>query len=267
MHLKYVGAYQKPEVYKQIINFPKRGILHGGFVPKHCNPMFSVAIVVNYRDRQKQLDVFLPYMHNFLRKQNLHYRIYLVEQQDKSPFNRGMLLNIGAKVAIEDKFPCVILHDVDLLPLDAANLYACTASPRHMSASIDKFRFLLPYDYLTGGVLAIKSEDFVAINGFSNKFVGWGGEDDNFFFRLKMHKIKIVRFPHHMSRYTMLWHKPERPNSARFFTLRENRQYSAINAEDGLNALQDVRVRVSNTPLYKHVKVQQRCDTRRLVAA
>ncbi|KAJ8730434.1 hypothetical protein PYW07_017472 [Mythimna separata] len=259
--LKNTRYLSPSDVPKEIVNFSEKGIFRGDYVPQHCNPIFSVAIIVIYRDRKKQLDLFLPYMHNFLRKQNIHYRIYLVEQQGKNPFNRGLLLNVGARQAIEDQFPCLILHDVDLLPLDAANLYACASAPRHMSASIDKFEYLLPYDYLTGGVLAIRAEDFVTVNGYSNKFEGWGGEDDNLFFRLKMHKIKIIRFPYRMSRYTMMWHRPERPNSARYFTLRENRQHAGVNARDGLNSLQHVRTRVVSAPLVKHVRVLLRCDT------
>ncbi|KOB67767.1 Beta-1,4-galactosyltransferase [Operophtera brumata] len=95
-------------------DFSPTGITNGSYVPG-CHPAFSVAIL-------KQLDIFLPYMHNFLRKQNIHY-----------------------KHAIVDKFPCLILHDVDILPLDLGNLYVCTKQPRHMSASIDKFRYVLPY--------------------------------------------------------------------------------------------------------------------------
>lgn len=54
-------------------NFSPAGIANGSHVPD-CAPEFSVAILVTYRNRQKQLDVFLPYMHNFLRKQNIHYK-------------------------------------------------------------------------------------------------------------------------------------------------------------------------------------------------
>lgn len=121
------------------------------------------------------------------------FRIYVIEQQDDKIFNKGILLNVGAKTAIKDKFPCLILQDVDLLPLDNSNLYACTQYPRHMSASIDKFRFVLPYDYIAGGVLAVTSKQFVAVNGLSNRFEGWGGEDDDFSFRLTAHNFDLVR--------------------------------------------------------------------------
>lgn len=62
------------DVPKKFNDFSAAGIANGSFVPDHCNPLFSVAILVTYRNRQSQLDVFLPYMHNFLRKQNIHYK-------------------------------------------------------------------------------------------------------------------------------------------------------------------------------------------------
>jgi hypothetical protein len=39
--------------------------------------------------------------------------------------------------------------------------------------------FRLPYKDLFGGVSALTKEQFEAINGFSNEFWGWGGEDDD----------------------------------------------------------------------------------------
>lgn len=42
----------------------------------------------------------------------------------------------------------------------------------------------LLYDTLFGGVVMFKKEDFLKVNGFSNVFWGWGGEDDNLYQRL-----------------------------------------------------------------------------------
>ena len=63
-----------------------------------------------------------------------------MEQIGADGWNKGKLYNIGANIARNLNFPCLIFHDVDLLPQNRANLYACTSYPRHMSAKIDKFR-------------------------------------------------------------------------------------------------------------------------------
>ena len=39
--------------------------------------------------------------------------------------------------------------------------------------------FRLPYFEYVGGVISFTPKQFQAINGFSNVFFGWGGEDDN----------------------------------------------------------------------------------------
>lgn len=38
----------------------------------------------------------------------------------------------------------------------------------------------LPYKSYVGGVFAINKNHFTQINGFSNLYWGWGGEDDEF---------------------------------------------------------------------------------------
>lgn len=59
---------------------------------------------------------------------------------DGSPFNRGMLMNIGFKEAQSiEQFQCFIFHDVDLLPENDGNPYTCpkNGKPRQMAFSID----------------------------------------------------------------------------------------------------------------------------------
>ena len=70
----------------------------------------------------------------FLRRQQLHYRIYVVNQADSNLFNRAMLLNVGFEEAMSDRnWTCAIFHDVDLLPEDDRNIYNCPEQPRHVS--------------------------------------------------------------------------------------------------------------------------------------
>lgn len=250
--LQITNSIHSWDIPKKHSEFLPTGITNGSYSPENCKPLFSVAILVTYRNRQSQLDIFIPYIHNFLRQQNIHYKIYVIEQQDEKPWNKGTLYNIGAKQAILDKFPCLILHDVDLLPLDLSNLYVCLKQPRHMSASIDKFRFVLIYKSLVGGVLAIMSDQYQKLNGFSNRYEKWGGEDDDFAGRIESHGFEILRFPPHMSRYTMLKHKQEIKNANRHKIMAEN---AGRTEQDGLNSVQYETVSVKTHLLFTMIAV------------
>ena len=54
-----------------------------------------LGVVIPYRDRKKHLEYSLPRLEKYFKSKNLKYKIVIVEQCDKKPFNRGRLLNIG----------------------------------------------------------------------------------------------------------------------------------------------------------------------------
>jgi hypothetical protein len=69
----------------------------GGFwQPKTCKSRYRVAIVIPYRDRLKNLQLFLNHMHPFLSKQQLEYGIYLVEPVE------GIIYFISRKIIIKN---------------------------------------------------------------------------------------------------------------------------------------------------------------------
>lgn len=225
----------------------------GEYAPADCRPLFSTAIIVVYRQRERQLDAFLIYIHNYLRRQRLHYRIFVVEQFDARPFNRAKLFNIGFVFAKREGFPCAVLHDVDLMPMRLGQLYACTKQPRHMCASLDEFRFNLPYRELFGGAIAIRTEQFAHVNGMSNMFQGWGGEDDDLSARLRAKKMEIWRFPGPYSQYAMLPHRKEPKSAERLMYLRTGPQRFST---DGLNSLRFHVKERQNHPLFTHILVE-----------
>ena len=60
---------------------------------------------------------FVPYMSKLLSAQQIPFHIFVVHETDNLRFNRAALLNIGF-LYIKDKFDYIVLHDVDLLPLN-----------------------------------------------------------------------------------------------------------------------------------------------------
>jgi N-terminal domain of galactosyltransferase/N-terminal region of glycosyl transferase group 7 len=160
---------------------------------------------------------------------------------------------VSLQYALKENFPCLVFHDIDLMPLRLGNIYACTNRPRHMSSSLDSFRFNLPYYGLFGGAVALPSEVFVHINGFSNLFQGWGGEDDDFYARLVNKNYRIIRFHPSIAQYTMLKHHKEKPNPERLHYLRSG--YLRYDT-DGLNSLVYREVGVHHNTLFTNVLVE-----------
>ena len=81
----------------------------------------KLAIIVPYRDRSTHLNTFISYMESYLK--DYTYEIIVVNQSDEQLFNRGKLLNIGAKYAIDNGFDYMCFHDVDMLPKTADYSY------------------------------------------------------------------------------------------------------------------------------------------------
>ncbi|KAJ0174766.1 hypothetical protein K1T71_009874 [Dendrolimus kikuchii] len=227
----------------------------GRYAPPNCTARHKVAIIVPFRDRQQHLAIFLNHMHPFLMKQQIEYGIFIIEQEGNKEFNRAKLMNVGfveSQRLERGGWQCFIFHDIDLLPLDTRNLYSCPRQPRHMSVAIDHFNFMLPYADIFGGVSALTLEQFVKVNGFSNKYWGWGGEDDDMALRLKKVNYHLSRYKSSIATYVMLDHKKSVPNPKRYQLLSQ-----AIKSfqNDGLSTLEYELVQVVQFHLYTHVLV------------
>lgn len=101
--------------------------------------------------------------------------------------------------------------------------------------AVNTFKYKLPYQAIFGGVVALNREDFENVNGFSNQYWGWGGEDDDMAMRVKHKKLKVSRYDAEIARYYMIKHKKETKNPDRVRILRKGRKYYRT---DGLSNLE-----------------------------
>ncbi len=150
----------------------------------------KLAVIVPYRpqpcqSRHLHLRDFVEHMcGHFLPKLRFRaHKVFVIEQSnDGRLFNRGALLNVGARLAVAEGFDTLALHDVDLLPTPCLrSTYECPALCVHAGAAWKRYK----YPTYVGGVFIIHSLVFGCANGFPNKFWGWGGEDDRFGERLR----------------------------------------------------------------------------------
>lgn len=151
--------------------------------------LHKLTIIVPFRNREEHLSQFIPHMQKFLLTQPVNYEILIVEQEEGKPFNRAKLLNVGVDNSKDSDYYC--FHDVDMLPIDSDYTY-CPV-PTHLASRASQFGWKLPYNEYFGGVTIFDNNSFAKINGYSNEYWGYGGEDDSIFNRCVFNKIKIAR--------------------------------------------------------------------------
>ena len=154
--------------------------------------MHKLGVIVPYRNRAKQLKLFLKEVKDYLNKGlEYEYCIIVVDQTDKKKFNRGKLLNIGFLEAINRGCDYVVFHDVDMLPVDCD--YTYSDKPLQLAnhfISDGEFTRTIQRNYF-GGVTMFTVGNFEKINGYSNKYKGWGFEDDDLLLRCREHNLEL----------------------------------------------------------------------------
>ncbi|XP_035999070.1 beta-1,4-galactosyltransferase 4 [Fundulus heteroclitus] len=233
-----------------------KGVAKGAYEPADCKARQSVAILIPHRNREKHLLYLLHHLHPFLQRQQLHYAIYVIHQAGDAIFNRAKLLNVGYLEAIKDfSWECFILHDVDLVPENDRNLYICDQQPKHLVVGRNVTGYKLRYKGYFGGVTAMTKDQFLKVNGFSNNYWGWGGEDDDLRVRVELQKMTIVRPPADVARYTMVFHKRDSGNQINKNRMRLLGQTTKMWRNDGLNSCSYKIVSVERMPLYVNITV------------
>ncbi|CAF3442465.1 unnamed protein product [Rotaria sp. Silwood1] len=248
------STYPNISLYEIEMNYSN--IRSGGqWSPSSCLARHKVAIIIPYRDRLEHLVILLYYLHPILQRQELDYKIYVSEQRGNGTYNKGVLMNAAFIYASgEYDFQCFVFHDVDLIPEDDRNMYSCPVFPRHMSAAVNEMNYKLTYEELIGGVLNIRKEHFLTVNGYSNLYWGWGAEDDDLYYRLKDASLKVLRPPSSIARYRMLQHTKRTPS---VWNKRAKLLYSAAKryAWDGVSSARYNLTSVTAYPLFTHIIV------------
>lgn len=142
-----------------------------------------------------------------------------------TPYNRAWALNVAARAA---RASCLVLHDNDLLvPEDYASLVARHVAQGSEVVNLKRFIFYLGekdaatlqecravepvapvavmQNALGGGSLAVGRDAFARLGGLDEGFVGWGGEDNEFWSRCALAR----RWEYGYLSLVHLWHAPQ----------------------------------------------------------
>ncbi|MGK5594390.1 MAG: galactosyltransferase-related protein [Parachlamydiaceae bacterium] len=215
-------------------------------------PIKRLGVIVPYRNREEHLKQFIPYINNFL--SDVPHHIYVVEQTEEKPFNRGSLLNIGF---LQAKTTCdyVCFHDVDMLPVSAD--YSYCSAPTHLATNVEQFGYQMPYSQYFGGVTLFNSHDFALINGYHNGYFGWGLEDDDLRLRCFFHGLTVesrqgtfLSLPHPHAEETNLDTRRNRQLFERFY------RGDITLLADGLDSLQFTILQEISLPDFSRILVR-----------
>jgi len=140
-----------------------------------AQPVPKFVFIVPYRDREPHRVFFSTYIQKVMEDvPEKDWTYYFVHQNDKRPFNRGGMKNIGF-LAIKYRYPnhykdiIFIFNDVDTLPYDKNVL--------NYETDFGVVKHFYGFNFALGGIFSIRGADFEKTNGFPN-FWAWGGEDN-----------------------------------------------------------------------------------------
>ncbi len=169
---------------------------------------------------------------------NINHDIIVVEQEHGKVFNRGYLRNIGFQFAGDSDYFC--FHDVDMVPDEAEHDYSYREGATHLANKVGQFNYVMPYENYFGGVLLIAKEAFVKVNGYGNKFVGWGAEDDDLYNRCKHYNIDIQN---RECKFASFEHERDTTYAGENWDYSEScRNNPSLYAEDGLNSMDGYKI-------------------------
>ncbi|KAL3308364.1 hypothetical protein Ciccas_013106 [Cichlidogyrus casuarinus] len=175
---------------------------NGEWIPENCETD-KLLVLVPYRDRSENILYFLYYMHLFLQSTRQHYQIVLAEQLGSGRFRRANLFNSVVYELFfgttKEKAVCLALHDIDKVPFSPMLNYTCGEKPLQICRELINADGIIVekyYEGFFGGVTLVNRWNYFQLNGMSNAFEGWGGEDDDFHARTRLtgELLKITHF-------------------------------------------------------------------------
>jgi len=143
--------------------------------------MKDLLIVVPYRNREEHLKGFLENSPAYFNKTGLTYDILICELDQVGDWNAGLSVNALIDFVNEERqYRWLYIHHVDIWPIEGEWKF-----PEEREV------FFNMGDY---GSCLMKLQTFLQVDGYSNNFWGWGGEDNELYQKLREDGYKVIDY-------------------------------------------------------------------------
>jgi hypothetical protein len=162
----------------------------------------KIAVITMYRnqpnnERLIQKRIFQYWMNKLLGPM-CEYDIIIVEQSQKYNFNIGKLKNIGFDYLNKNgnkKYDNYIFADIDAIPDSVLMKYffKITDGMNALAMFGTRYENMDQHKPFLGALISCTKNIFEKINGYSNSFYGWQGEDNDLILRCYEENISIYK--------------------------------------------------------------------------
>ena len=151
------------------------------------NPDNKLIVIIPIRDREEHLNSFLKNIIPIFKYQDIDYKIYIIEQIKGKKFNKAKINNVGFLESTKDypDYNRILFNDVDNYPLYKKGI--------NYKTKVKGFHHFFGDPRWLGGFFMTNQTYFKKVNGYSNEYWGWGGEDNDLLARINAQNINVIR--------------------------------------------------------------------------
>ena len=153
----------------------------------HFDDKMKLNVIIPIRNREKDLYNITNVLEKIFEKQDIDARYIIIEQEKGKKFNKGKISNAAFLISRKDNFSDnYLFNDVDLWPNKASVI-------NYRKKTSNSFIHPYGHKHCLGGFFMTDKSCFEKINGYSNNYWGWGGEDVDLQNRANAHRVFIDR--------------------------------------------------------------------------